>query len=253
MSGTGTRGRWRQAAAMAMAVAWAGVAGAQGTGEETGTVFSADVVVDDAIVDERGSVVETRPRTRYRMTVRRVGAGLETELVHPPARLFERGPLMDPRGGYRYVFDHGFANPRIYDPTGALVSRPDSGRIAEPAGATSLPAFTLADRDRRTRRDDLVRRFGAAVGTVSGRERYLAQDGDDTTETLVEPSTMLPVEISVVRNGALAHRTGVSYARLPGGRWYVAATRSEQPAAGQAGRRFVSTSTYLNVVAPEVR
>jgi hypothetical protein len=251
MSGTGSRARWRQAAVTAMAVAWAGVAGAQITEEATATVFSADVVVDDAIVDERGTVVERRPQTRYRMTVRRVGAALETELVHPPARLFERGPLMDPRGGYRYVFDHGFAHPRIYDPNGALVRPPDPSQVAEPA-ATALPSFTLADRDRRSRRDDLVRRFGAAVGTVAGRDRYLSQEGDATTETLVEPSTMLPVEINIVRNGALAQRTGVAYARLPGGRWYVATTRSEQPA-GQAGRRFVSTSTYLNVVAPEVR
>ena len=103
---------------MAMAVACGRRAPARRLpGEGTGTVFSADVVVDDAIVDERGTVVETRPQTRYRMTVRRVGAGLETELVHPPARLFQRGPLMDPRGGYRYVFDDGFTNPRIYDST----------------------------------------------------------------------------------------------------------------------------------------
>jgi hypothetical protein len=253
MSGTGIGARWRQAAATAMAVAWAGLAGAQVTEEATATVFSADVVVDDAIVDERGTVVETRPQSRYRMTVRRVGEGLETEIVYPPARLFARGPLMDPRGGYHYVFDHGFTNPRIYDPSGALVSPSDPAQVAEPAAATAWPALTLADRDRGIRHDDLVRRFGAAVGAVGGRERYLVQDGDETTETLVEPSTMLPVEINVVRNGALAHRTGVAYGRLPGGRWYVATTRSEQPAAGQGGRRFVSTSTYLNVVAPEVR
>ncbi len=238
--------------AMAMAMACAGVAGAQVAGEVTHPVFSADVVVDDSIVDERGVVVEARPPTRYRMSVRRVGQGLETEIVHPPARLFPRGPLMDPRGGYRYVFDHGFTNPRIYDPSGALVSPPHTAQVTASAPA-ARPVFTLADRDRRARRDELVRRYGTAVGTVAGRERYLAQDGDDTTETLVEPATMLPVEVNVVRHGALAQRTGVAYGRLPGGRWYVATTRSEQPAPGAAGRRFVSTSTYLNVVAPEVR
>jgi hypothetical protein len=253
MSGTGIRARWQHATATAMAVAWAGVAGAQVTQEATATVFSADVVIDDAIVDGRGTVVEARPQTRYRMTVRRVGDGLETELVHPPARLFERGPLMDPRGGYRYVSDQGFANPRIYDPSGALVRPADPAQVAGPAATTPRPVFTLADQDRQSRLDDLVRRFGATVGTVAGRDRYLSQEGDETIETLVEPSTVLPVEINVVRNGALAYRTGVAYARLPGGRWYVATTRSEQPAPGPAGQRFVSTSTYLNVVAPEVR
>jgi hypothetical protein len=253
MSGTGVRTRWRPAAAMAIGVAWAGVAGAQVTGEATAPVFSAVVVVDDSIVDDRGTVVETRPKTRYRMTVRRVGQGFETEIVHPPARLFPRGPLMDPRGGYRYVFDQGFTNPRVYDPAGTLVSPADPARIGEPAAPSARPAFTHADRDRRARRDDLVRRFGAAVGTIAGRERYLAQDGDETTETLVEPSTMLPVEINVVRRGALAQRTALAYGRLPGGRWYVATTRSELAAPGPAGQRFVSTSTFLNVVAPEVR
>lgn len=253
MRGTGVRTQWRPAAAMAMAVAWAGVAGAQVTGEAAAPVFRADVVVDETIVDDRDRVVETRPKTRYRITVRRVGPGLETEIVHPPARLFERGPLMDPRGGYRYVVDSGFTNPRIYDPSGALISQIGPAGAGEPAVPAARPAFTLADRDRRARRDDLVRRFGAAIGAVAGRDRYLSQEGDETTETLVEPSTMLPVEINVVRRGTLAQRTGLAYGRLPGGRWYVATARNEQPVPGPGGRRFVSTSTYLNVVAPEVQ
>ena len=253
MRGSGITTRW-QAAAMAMAITTgaASAAGAQIVDAGAASVYSADVVIDEAVVDERGTMVETRPQTRYRVTVRRVGQGLETEIVHPPARLFSRGPLTDPRGGYRYVFDGEFTNPRLYDPSGALIGRGD----AVPAGvapAAAPRALTLADGDRGARLQDLVRRFGPAVGTVAGRERYLGQEGDETTEVLVEPSTMLPVEINVVRHGALAHRTGLAYGRLPGKRWYVATMRSELPLPGPAVRRFVSTSTYLNVVAPEVR
>ena len=254
MHGSGLTARW-QAAAMAMAITTgaAGAAGAHGVDQGTASVYSADVVVDEAVVDERGAVVETRPQTRYRITVRRVGQGFETEVVHPPARLFSRGPLTDPRGGYRYVFDGGFSNPRLYDPSGGLISPGNAGAAGEAPTSTAPGAYTLADGDRRARRDDLVRRFGPAVGTVAGRDRYLAQEGDETTEVLVEPSTMLPVEVNVVRQGALAQRTGLAYGRLHGGRWYVATMRSELPLPGSAGRRFVSTSTYLNVVAPEVR
>jgi hypothetical protein len=242
-----------QAAAMAMAITTgsAGAAGAQGT-DDTTSVYSADVVVDEVIVDERGATVETRPQSRYRITVRRVGQGLETEIVHPPGRLFPRGPLTDPRGGYRFVFDDGFTNPRLYDPNGALLS-PQGAAVGAGLAVAAPRAFTLADADRRTRRDDLIRRFGAAIGTVAGRDRYLTQEGDETIEMLVEPATMLPVEINVVWRGALAQRTGLAYGRLPGGRWYVASMRGELPLPGPAGRRFVSTSTYLNVVAPEVR
>ena len=254
MRGSGITARW-QAAVMAMAITTgaASAAGAQVVNEGAASVYSADVVIDEAVVDAQGAMIETRPQTRYRITVRRVGQGLETEIVHPPARLFPRGPLTDPRGGYRYVFDGEFTNPRLYDPGGTLISPGDAVSAGE-APATAAPhAFTLADGDRRARHQDLVRRFGPAVGTVAGRDRYLAQEGDESTEVLVEPSTMLPVEINVVRHGALAQRTGLAYARLPGKRWYVATMRSELPLPGPAGRRFVSTSTYLNVVAAEVR
>jgi hypothetical protein len=254
MRKSGISTRW-QAVAMAMVLTTgaAGGAGAQEANQGAAAVYHADVVVDEAVVDERGAMVDTRPQTRYRISVRRVGQGLETEIVYPPARLFAKGPLTDPRGGYRYVFDDGFANPRLYDPSGALISRGEAQPGDEMPSVAAPRAYTLADSDRRARHDDLVQRFGPAVGTVSGRDRYVAQDGDETTELLVEPSTMLPVEINVVRLGALAQRTGLAYGRLPGRRWYVATMRSELPLPGPAGRRFVSTSTYLNVVAPEVQ
>ena len=89
-------------------------------GPDDTPVFRADVVIDEQVVDEQGAVLETRPQTRYRMTVRRSGRRLRTEIVYPPARLLTTGPLVDPRGGYRLVFDGDMANGRIYDATGAV-------------------------------------------------------------------------------------------------------------------------------------
>ncbi len=214
-------------------------------------IFSADVVIDESLVDDRG-LVERRPQTRYRVSRRRLGTGVETEIVHPQARLFPKGPLTDPRSGYRYVFDDQLANPRIYDPSGKLVTLPAT---LEPPSASGAPApgsgVVFSDRRLRNRKNDLVRRFGPAVGRQGGCDRYLSHDGDVTTETLVEPSSMLPVEVNVVRGGALDHRMAFGYARMPGGRWYLAVTRSESALPGNTGRRFVSQRTHTNVVSTE--
>ena len=55
--------------------------------------YSADVVIDESIVDDKGTVVETRPQTRYRLLLRRTARGWRTEITYPEARLFPKGPL----------------------------------------------------------------------------------------------------------------------------------------------------------------
>ncbi|MEP7117987.1 MAG: hypothetical protein ABI880_10415 [Acidobacteriota bacterium] len=221
---------------------------------EAALVFSADVVVDESIVDDRGRLVETRPQTRYRLARRQVGGGIQTEITHPPARLFAKGPLTDPRSGYRYVFDQDFTRPRIYDPAGTLVPTGGaSGPVLPGSGARASSTLVFADRDVRSRRSQLVERLGAPVGTIGGRDRYLSHEGELSAETLVEPSSMLPVEINVLRGEALAQRLALSYGRLPGGRWYLATVRSESALPGPSGRRFVSRLTHLNVVSTEAR
>ncbi len=244
------------AALAAMVMASAGTAHAEQRGLQGSPdtpVFSADVVIDEAIVDEQGTVVERRPGTAYRMTVRRGARGLRTEIVYPQARLFPKGPLVDPRSGYRIEVGSDLSQGRIYDASGALVFGPaDDAAAAAPGGPTST-GLVLADRDVKQRKRDLVRRFGQALERVQGRDRYLASEGDTLTETLVDPTTHLPVEVNVARSGALAERTGISYGRMPGGRWYVARTRSEVALPGDGGRRAVSTHTYTNVVSQEAR
>lgn len=211
-------------------------------------IYRADVTVEDTIVDEDGQVVDTRPVTRFRLTRRRVAAGVETEIAYPQARLFPRGPLTDPRGGYRYVFPPDGPS-RIYDGGGTLVATLDDARAA----GTADGHVVFADRDRRTREARLRMQLGRPAGRQGTRDRYVGGDGDIVTETLVEPGTMLPVEINVTRGGALEHRTWHTYGRMPGGRWYLAATRSESALADGTGRRLVSTRTHTNVAATEGR
>ena len=244
------------AAYAAVVVAWLAGGGAHaqtaapGARDEQGAeIFRADVTVEDTIVNEEGAVVETRPTTRYRVTRRQRMAGVETEIAYAPARLFERGPLADPRSGFRYVFAPGQPT-RIYDGAGSLVAALDEGPDARD---TRDGGLVFADRDRRTREARLRSRFGRATGRQGQRDRYLASEGDTVTETLVEPGTMLPVEVNVTRGGALEQRAAHTYGRMPGGRWYLATTRSESALGDGSGRRLVSTRTHTNVSGTEGR
>jgi hypothetical protein len=256
-------GNWHTAALVAALTATAPTAGAQSPALNRGDVgaapvYSADVEIEESIVDEHGAVVEARPKTRYRMAMRRTARGLQTEIVYPEARLFPKGPLTDPRGGMRIVSDGDLATARIYDARGQVILGPQDtaeGPAVEAveSGVTQESGMVLSDRGARGRRSDFERRFGPSLGRLDGRDRYLASQGDELTETLVEPSTMLPVEINVARGGALAHRTSMAYGRMPGGRWYLATTRSELALPDDTGRRFVSKRSYLNVVSQEAR
>lgn len=243
--------RFGTRAAVAACMAWAQAVSAQPAPITSGDpeVFSADVVIEDSIVDAQGTVVETRPSTRYHLTRRRVDGGLETEITYPPAKLYAKGPLVDPRSGMRMVYG-ATGTTRIYDAKGALVQTIE---MPPPAEADPDAAMVFADRDLRRRRDALQRRLGRTTGRLGRHDRYVATDADATTETLVEPGTMLPTEVNVVRGGALTDRHQLAYARMPGGRWYLARQRSEHAMTDGSGRRFVSTRTHLNVSGSEGR
>ena len=105
----------------------------------------------------------------------------------------------------------------------------------------------------RVREAALTRQHGQARGRVGRRLRYILAAGDGETETLVEPDTMLPAEVNVMKGGALSLRTTFGYARMPGGRWYLATSRSETALTDGSGRRFVSKRTQMNVTGTEGR
>ena len=243
--------RFGTRAAMAACMAWAQAASAQPAPVTNGDreVFSADVVIEDSIVDAQGAVVETRPSTRFHLTRRQVDGGIETEITYPTTKRYAKGPLVDPRSGMRMVYGAS-GTARIYDARGTLLHTIE---MPPPPDADPEVAVVFADRDQRRRRDALQQRMGRASGRLGRHDRYVTSEGEATTETLVEPGTMLPAEVNVMRNGALAERSQLAYARMPGGRWYLARQRSESAMPDGSGRRFVSTRTHLNVSGSEGR
>lgn len=251
MHGTRQSRGWRAALAAA-AIAWARGSAAQEATAAVSPIFSADVVVEESIVDQRGVVLEARPSTRYRIVRRQVDGGIETETTFMAGRLFDKGPLSDPRGGMRIVRGPGDAGTRVYDGSGRLVASLDDAAAAAVTGGREAAAV-FSDRDAAARAAALPRQHGEARGRIGRRLRYVLADRDVETETLVEPDTMLPAEVNVVKGGALAVRSTFGYARMPGGRWYLASTRSETALADGSGRRFVSTRTQINVAGTEGR
>jgi hypothetical protein len=250
MHGTRWNEGWR-AAVMAAGLAWARSSDAQEVAPAVSPLFSAEVVVEESIVDARGTVVEVRPATRYRLVRRATESGIETEMTFAAGRLFDKGPLVDPRGGMRIVRGPGPAGTRVYDASGALVATLDDSATAVSGGRDAGMVF--ADRDVPVRAAAMSRQHGQARGRVGRRLRYVLAERDAETETLVEPDTMLPAEVNVVKDGALALRTTFGYARMPGGRWYLATARSETALTDGSGRRFVSTRTQVNVTGTEAR
>lgn len=250
------RGTWRskgwRAVVMAAGLSWARGSAAQEVAPAVSPMFTAEVVVEESIVDARGVVVEARPATRYRVVRRQVDGGVETEMTFAASRLFAKGPLVDPRGGMRIVRGPGRAGTRVYDEAGALVASLDDTAIAGGAGGRDADVV-YADRDLPLRAAALARQHGPARGRVGRRLRYVLADRDGETETLVEPDTMLPAEVNVVKGGALAGRTTFGYARMPGGRWYLASARSETALTDGSGRRFVSKRTQIDVSGTEGR
>lgn len=249
MHGTRQKQVWRMAL-VAVGLAWARGSAAQDVAAAASPLFSAEVVVEESIVDARGAVLEARPTTRYRVERREVGGGVETETTFAGGRLFAKGPLVDPRGGMRIV--RSAAGTRVFDAAGTLVASLDDSAIPGVPGERETGAV-FTDRDVPVRAAALSRRHGQARGRVGRRLRYLQADRDTETETLVEPDTMLPAEVNVMKGGALALRTTFGYARMPGGRWYLASTRSESALTDGSGRRFVSTRTQINVAGTEGR
>jgi len=221
--------------------------------------FSADVVVERTTVDRDGVVVGRMPKVRYRVTERPGPRGATTEISFQNTPPFPgRGPLQDPSAGFKVLMNErdGIS---VVDPSGRVL--PANASIPGDAGAAPLAvppasphsgprpqgASSLGlERSGAARHQALVARFGPSVGRHGDRERFIRSESDTFEEVLVDPDSALPVEINTLRAGRLVHRSSLSYATLPDGRFYCSSQRDESLADpdDEAGLRNVTTTTY---------
>ena len=177
---------WRVSAVATMAVmSWTGAGRAQALSASTGdTTFSAEVTVQRAMVNDRGTVTRELPGSRYLLERRADG---RVRLTMRPTRTNPAsGPLADAYGGI--VVEQ--------DVTGELrLTGKDGAPIpgVPPMPASALPfgpgdaedAMVTRSRDADTRRGQISRTFGRRVGTVRGFDRYVVNRGEAVEEMLV--------------------------------------------------------------------
>ena len=100
---------------------------------------------------------------------------------------------------------------------------------------------------RATRRAAFARTMGAPRGLVRGLERFVHDRDGDTTEVLSDPAWSVPVEINVVRDGALVSHSVLSYDEDPGAGLVRRRIRSEQLLSPESGDRALVDFELSNI------
>jgi hypothetical protein len=100
---------------------------------------------------------------------------------------------------------------------------------------------------RGTRRAALARSMGSPQGVVRGLERFVQNHDGATTEVLSDPTWSVPVEINVVRDGALVSHSVLSYDEDPGVGLVRRRIRSEQLLSPESGDRALVDFELANI------
>jgi hypothetical protein len=250
----------------------------------TWDTFTADITIRRRVVKADGSTRFQGPEMRYRWTRRLEDAGWKTTLsvmpaaaatVHglsgprvvTPAAPVSRVEVGDPRTPMR-VYD-GAGRLTFQQPTRPLVEGPPETDLGAASAAAALPiapydVLERADADSRSREwieqflpraDDvgprqarLARRLGSRAGNVRGLDRFVSSDdGEGTTEVLLDPTWAVPVEVNVVRSGRLVSHSVVSYQHAPGAGLVRRRVRSEQLLSAESGDRAVAEVDFENI------
>jgi hypothetical protein len=166
----------------------------------------------------------------------------------PPTLPAGRTPLDDARveydvaSGATAVFDEGGRrlNPRlsIGPSTPAALGTFDSW----------LQSLVFKRADSSSRRQELERSHGRPAGRVGRLTRYVQTRGDGSEELLVDPVTALPVEVNLVKQGALDAHTTIEYETTPTGQLVRRRLHAERLLEGGAGRRSLLSVDFSNVV-----
>jgi hypothetical protein len=100
---------------------------------------------------------------------------------------------------------------------------------------------------RGSRRAAFAREMGSPQGSVRGLERFVQNRDGSTTEVLSDPTWSVPVEINVVRDGALVSHSVLSYDEDPGAGLVRRRIRSEQLLSPESGDRALVDFELSNI------
>ncbi len=249
--------KWPAALVFSAVAATGTAAGAQTTRVDPAAVaapapagdalFSAEVTVERAVVNEKGTVIRDLPRSRYR--IEHFTGGRSRMAMLPSAPGPRVGPLADPYAGMVVEFDPAGAGLRLLGRDGQPVPGAPplpAGLVPPELGQGRHDGLVTPRRERDQRRADLTRQFGTRAGTVRQLERYVDSRGARWQEVLVEPATALPVEVNVVQDGRLDEHHEFSYDEPTPGHLVRTRTRSETRVPG-AAERLIAVTTLAHV------
>jgi hypothetical protein len=241
--------------------------------------FTADVTMRRHLLSSSGVTSAEAPAVRYRWTrsQRRGGWTSTVEIADLSAPLIRsaqgRLALAESTSVLRVEDDEDGTMPRVYNRRGEAIRLPsieDRRVLGEPvAGSLDVPpvpqlaypdarrgssagrewvdAFIAAPAQKQARRAALRHRFGRSPGRVRNLDRFIAVDDGQTLELLADEQTGVPVEINVVRDGALAARSAITYATRTDGTLVRRTVRTEQRVSQRSSDRAVSTIDLANV------
>jgi hypothetical protein len=145
-------------------------------------------------------------------------------------------------------------------PGGTSIAEGLAAALAMPAStaAVDVPADAMQGREwieqlmpTRTagaaRRAALVRALGNPHGVERGLDRFIGHANGETTEVLSDPAWGVPVEINVVRDGALTSHTTFGYVEDPGAGLVRRRLRSEHLLSPESGDRSVVDVELTNI------
>lgn len=231
-------------AAMVMAGTTSSAANAQPSTPplEAGVTLAATVTVTRALVTDTGGLLRALPTSRYKLAQFRDGRLRMTMLAGSPGPRI--GPMADPYAGMVVEGNLAQGTLELRDASGTRIPLPEGAGLV-PATPPESPLAGMAEAP--ARRRAIERDYGRPAGKLRGLVRYVARRGAATEEVLVAADTLLPAELTVVKDGVLPEHHAFSYRRLPGNRWVRQQTVAHTLVTGRQPHRLVSITTLDDI------
>jgi hypothetical protein len=227
--------------------------------------FSADVTIRRRLVMANGTAGVEAPAVRYRWTrsARRGGWRSALDLLLPgadrlvlhieddedgtPVRAYDQhgAPIRMASVEDRQVLGEPVPGSLIVPPLPRLLY-PDAVRPAAP-GRDWVDGFIAVPSRHGRRRAALQARFGRPAGRVRRMDRFVERGSDRTLEVLADAESALPVEINVVRDGALVAHSTLTYAAGRDGTLVRRRIHAERLVSAKTGQRAVADVQLSNV------
>lgn len=210
---------------------------------DDGAALNATVTVTRALLTEAGGLVRELPSSRYQLAQFHDGRLRLTMLASRPGPRI--GPLADPYAGMVVEGNlaHGMLDLR--DATGKPLAIP--GGTGFPAAPDTGESYLAEAGSTHQRRQTLERAYGRPKGRVRGLMRYVAQRDAAVEEVLVSPETLLPTEVSLVKDGVLTEHHVFSYVLVPGNRWVRHRSTAQTIVSGQTPQRLLSITALDDI------